>query len=234
MSKINIYLSIKNISMTQKEKILDLISLVVVLLMALSSWYFYDSLPEKIITHWNISGQPDGWGSRSSMLILIPAVALLTYLLFRFLPKIDPKKRNYSEFMSVYKIFQLVIILFFALIFWAMIMVNSGVNLSIGQIVPFLVGCLFIFLGAYFTKIKPNWFLGIRTPWTLSNDVVWQKTHDFGGKTFILGGILFIISAFLSPSWIGPLFIVIICLLLSSIVYSYFLYRKIGDKNDQK
>jgi uncharacterized membrane protein len=82
-------------------------------------------------------------------------------------------------------------------------------------------------MGNYMGKLKPNWFVGIRTPWTLSSETVWNKTHRFGGKVFMLGGLIMIITSIAPMSWRLPLFIAdIIVLMLGTVGYSYFVYLK--------
>ena len=201
---------------------IDIISIILILGVFFTSFYFYNILPDIIITHWDFKGIANGWSSTYSYLIYMNIFIILIYLLFKYLPKIDPKKENYKKFNKIYNIFRLIFILFLILINIITILVNLGINLSINIIVPVLVSILFIILGVYMPKIKRNWFIGIRTPWTLSNDIVWKNTHIFAGKVFIIAGLLFILTIFISK-----LFYFIIILLLSPIIYSYLEFRKI-------
>mgnify|MGYP006421693295 CR=1 FL=1 len=101
-----------------KTKIIDIISWILIIITIGSAFYFYNVLPEQVITHWNFAGEPDGYSGKSVSTIMIPLIMVLMYFLFQWLPKIDPKKRNYKDFKITYKIFQLVIIAFFTVIYF--------------------------------------------------------------------------------------------------------------------
>jgi uncharacterized membrane protein len=208
------------------EKKLDIASWVFILVVLLFALYFNQILPDRIITHWDINGSPDGWGSKNFQVVFVPALMLGIYLLFKFLPKTDPRIKDYKEFSKIYSILQLSIISLFAFIFFVSGLANLGWPISIAKTVPFGVGILFVVIGNYIKDFKPNWFLGIRTPWTLSSDKVWQKTHQYGARMFSIGGVLVILIALL-PSFIHIYLLgLFILLILSSIVYSYWLYRQ--------
>jgi len=100
-----------------------------------------------------------------------------------------------------------------------------GQNIPVNVVIPLAMGLLFIIIGSYLTRIKPNWFFGIRTPWTLSSDEVWRKTHKYGAKIFVLGGLLMILAA-IFPNLFGWLMGLFILMVLSVIIYSYLIYRK--------
>ncbi|MDD5291234.1 MAG: SdpI family protein [Patescibacteria group bacterium] len=192
----------------------------------ISSFYFYAGFPERVPTHWDFAGQVNGWGSRSFAFI-IPGVMVIMYLLFMVLPFLDPKKEKYSQFKKVYHILKDVILLFMAVIYLATSLNALGYNLPIGIIIPVGVGLLFIIIGNYMKEIKSNWFVGIRTPWTLSSEEVWEKTHRFGGKAFMISGFLIALDSFLPISWRLPVFIVaIILVVFGTIIYSYIVYLK--------
>jgi len=209
-----------------KRKILDTISIILIVVSILAAIFFYEALPSQVITHWNFGGQPDGWDSKDSFVILMPAITLAIYLLFRFLPHIDPKKSNYEKFSLEYKMIQLLIVAFLTILFFVSIFANLGYNLQVGIIVPVMVGILFVFFGGYIKNIKPNWFVGIRTPWTLSSEKVWIKTHELGSKMFMVSGVIFAIMPFLPAYLAIPLLIIAILLILYTILYSYLEFRK--------
>ena len=208
---------------TIKTEVLPLLVLVAAII---SSFYFYSHFPERIPTHWSFAGEVDGWGTRSTAFI-IPAVMAGMYLLFMVLPFLDPKKERYEQFRKVYHIFKSSIILFMAVIYFATSLNVLGYNLPIGIIVPVGVGLLFIIIGNYMGEIKSNWFFGIRTPWTLSSEEVWNKTHRFGGKMFMLAGFLIAVDAFLPINYrLGVFIAAMVLVLLGTVVYSYVIYLK--------
>jgi uncharacterized membrane protein len=204
----------------------EILPILILLAVITSSFYFHSLSPERVPTHWNFAGEVDGWGPRSFAFI-IPAAIAIIYLLFMVLPFLDPKRERYDQFRKVYHIFKDSIILFMAVIYFATSLNVLGYNLPIGVIVPVGVGLLFMIMGNYMKEIKSNWFIGIRTPWTLSSEEVWNKTHRFGGKMFMLAGILIVLDAFLPVSWRLTVFIAaIIIILAGTIGYSYVVYLK--------
>ena len=206
------------------------LTLLVIGLVIIAVAYFYQVLPDQVVTHWNVSGEPDGWGSKNFATFFVPALLIGMYLLFQWLPKLDPRKSNYAKFSNVYKIFQFVIILFLSFIYFITTLYNIGWAIEIDVTISIVIGLMMIIFGFNMKHIKSNLFIGIRTPWTLSNESVWKKTHEFAEKVFILGGLLFIIISFLPVSWFVWILILIILLLLSPMVYSYFIFRQIKEK----
>ena len=211
-------------------KLLDYLIWIIIAGTLVSAIYFYSILPDQVATHWNAAGEVDGWGSKTMGAFIAPIIMIAMYVLFIFLPRLDPKKENYQNFKGVYKGFQLLLIAFLAAMHFITNGVNLGYNLSIDKLMPILVGVLFIVIAFFLKNIKPNWFIGIRTPWTLSNDQVWKKTHQFASKIFILIGILFILFSYLKVSLWPWLMIFLLALIVLIFLYSYLEYRKIGDK----
>jgi len=205
----------------------EFIPLALIILTIAASVFFYNNLPERIATHWNFAGEIDGWGSGKVQAIAIPLMAVGMYLLFLLLPYIDPKKERYEQFSKIYHIFKTMILVLLVIIYFVIGLNGLGYDLPVGMIIPGLIGLLFIVIGNYMGKIKRNWFMGIRTPWTLSSEEVWNKTHRFGGKMFILGGLLMIAEIFVPVSWKLPIFIIMIAALtLGTMGYSYLVYLK--------
>jgi len=200
-------------------------ALIIVLSAALGA-YFYNNFPETVVTHWNFAGQADGWGSGKTNAIAMPLVLLAMYLLFLFLPYLDPKKERYEEFGRAYGIIKNSILGLMAFIFAAAGFSNLGYPVRIDLLTPFAVGAVFVVVGNYMGKVKANWFIGIRTPWTLSSEEVWNKTHRLGGRVFVIAGFLFVATALVPVYMKLPLFILTVILMLSPIVYSFILFRK--------
>ena len=201
-----------------------LLALLPLLLMAV----FYARLPDRVPMHWGFDGEIDRYGSKNE-LWLIGALGPLFALLFQFLPRLDPKKRNYERFHTYYEAFALVLV--------ASIAVMMGIALLesfrpgtvfVGRVVSALVGSLFVFIGNLMGKVKPNFFLGIRTPWTLSDPDVWNRTHRLGGGLFFLAGLATVASAFLLPEqvtfWV--LMAGVLAAALIPAVMSYVWYRR--------
>ena len=190
-------------------------------------FYFYSHFPEKVVTHWNYAGEADGYGGRAAGAFAVPAMLAVMYFLFLFLPYFDPKKERYADFSEVYLKFRTAIIFCLFAVFSASGLYNLGFNIPIGKTVSLVIGLLMIFLGNLMGKLKKNWFVGIRTPWTLSSENVWNKTHRFGGFAFVIFGLLIIITPYLGKTlglaaFIGGALLAVI----GSIGYSYLAYRQ--------
>jgi uncharacterized membrane protein len=204
----------------------EFLPILLVLLAIMASFYFYFHFPDSVPIHWNIAGEVDNYGSRTTGAFLFPAIILGMYLLFLALPYIDPKKKRYEQFRKVYHVFKNILVFFMVGIYFITSLNALGYRIPVGLWTPLLVGLLFVIMGNYMGKIKSNWFIGIRTPWTLSSEEVWNKTHRFGGKIFIIGGILMMIMYLLPAKLQLILFVFIISfILLGTIGYSYILYR---------
>lgn len=189
--------------------------------------YGYQNLPDQIASHWNFRGEVDGYASKTFGAWFGPILLIGMYALFIILPYFDPQKKRYEEFATTYNIFRFIIIFFFFLIYAATLLFNLGYPLDIGKLIPALIGILFIIMGNYLGKIKFNWFMGIRTPWTMSSENVWNKTHRYGGWLFVALGIVIILDPFL-PETLGLITFIaaIVAMILGTFGMSYYFYRK--------
>ena len=205
------------------------IALVVLTFIGIAVAYPY--MPEKIPTHWNIDGVIDAYGSRAILFIMPSIMALVTVLIY-FLPKIDPKskKAKGSENTNMWIMFA--INLFTAAVTGFMIAAAFGYDVAMDKAICVLVGGLFIALGIYLPKVKPNYFIGIRTPWTLESETVWVKTHHRGRRVFIISGLLFVSSIVLPPpiNFMVP-FAALMGGVAGVVVYSFIVYKK-EEKNN--
>ncbi len=194
---------------------------------AVSIWA-YPRLPPTVATHWDLRGAPDGFSSRLLAVSIVPVVLLVMTGLYNVLPKLDPRGENYAKFLSTYWLIANAVIVF-VLVAHAMIIASGlGYSVRIDRLMPLGFGLLFIFLGNYITRVEPNWFVGIRTPWTLSSDTVWRKTHRTGGWLMVLGGFVLAVGAFILPHGAFlPLFVTtIVIVALIPIVQSYVLWKR--------
>jgi uncharacterized membrane protein len=199
---------------------------IAVLAVALSVWA-YPKLPPTVATHWSLRGTPDGFSSRLWAVSIAPLVIVGLTLLFNVLPKVDPRRENYIGFLSSYWLIANAVIVF-TLVAHAMLVASGlGYAVRIDRLMPVGVGLLFIFLGNYLTRVEPNWFVGIRTPWTLSSDRVWRKTNRTSGWLMVIGGFVLAIGAFLPPGAFLPLLVTTLAIVaLFPIVQSYILWKR--------
>lgn len=189
---------------------------------------FYARLPDEVPMHWGFDGEIDRYGSKNE-LWLIGALGPLFALLFQFLPRLDPKKRNYERFHTYYEAFALVLVAFIAVMMGIALLESFRPGtVSMGRVVSALVGLLFVFIGNLMGKVKPNFFMGIRNPWTISNPDVWNRAHRLGGGLFFLTGLATVVSAILLPEPLtfGVLMGGTLVTALIPTVMSYLWYRK--------
>jgi uncharacterized membrane protein len=172
---------------------------------AFSIWAL-PQLPPEVATHWGVDGQPNDWSSPAFAALLMPGIMLFMSAIFAALPNIDPLKRNYQFHGSVYFLLGNVIVGFMGAV--QVLILGSALGWPL--------------------DMRPNWFMGIRTPWTLSSERVWRKTHRVGGYTFILAGLVFIATAFVATGETGRtvMFVSIFPLILWPVVYSYLEWRR--------
>ncbi|MCD6247545.1 MAG: SdpI family protein [Candidatus Diapherotrites archaeon] len=212
------------------ERIFWPVVFLLVLLSFAISFYFYPQLPEKIPSHWNAAGEIDAYTNKEVSLFIIPVITLLIVLLFTVLPKVDPLKENYVAFMSYFKGFILIFVVFMLYLHALTIAAGLGFTVKMNYCLMPAISALFLYMALLLKKAKRNWFVGIRTPWTLSSDSVWQKTHALASKLFILYAILFLFAGFFEPLFL-PAIIAIILLVIALFAYSYFEYAKEEKKS---
>jgi uncharacterized membrane protein len=189
----------------------------------------YPRVPNPMPTHWNAAGVPDGYGSRFVGVFLLPLISLGLYVLFLVLPRIDPRRANYERFSGTYRFFRELIILFLLFVYGVTLFASFQPGYQMNSAWMFAgVGFLLAALGNYLPRVRSNWFVGIRTPWTLSSEKVWRATHRVGGRIFVVGGVAIAIAGLLMPGWslaiilAGTTIIAVV-----PIVYSYVLYTRV-------
>jgi uncharacterized membrane protein len=209
----------------------EIIPLLFILIACVSSIYFYKHFPETVPSHWNINGEVDAYSSKTFGAFMLPAISIFMYVLFFFIPYLDPKKDRYAQFEKTYHVFKGILIVFMVTLYLFMGMNGLGYNYPVGTLIPVMIGILFIVLGNYMSKIKPNWFMGIRTPWTLSSEENWNKTHRLGAKIFVIGGILMMGMPLYSPL----IKIIMTAVIIGGLTFGtigYSLYLHLKDKKN--
>ena len=184
------------------------------------------SLPDQVASHWGLSGEPDGWSSKETLVYLLPLFGVGIALLLAVVPRIDPRRANFELHGGTYWTVANAAMVVIAGIHVALIAFNLGWPVRINQVAGIAVGGLFILIGNLMTRMRPNWFMGIRTPWTLSSDTVWRKTHRVGGYAFVVAGLLLVVMGFAQPAWFaGVLIAGAFGAALVPVIYSYFVWR---------
>ena len=203
------------------------IPLLIIASAVVASAVVYPRLPETIPTHWNMDGQPDGWSSRAFGAWITPVILLVMWGLVRVLPAIDPRGANYAKFGGTFEAIIDSLMLFLLGMHIVLLRAGLGHPVQMERIVPFGIGVLLIVIGNLLPRCRPNWFVGIRTPWTLSSDRVWEKTHRIGGRLFVAAGFLIAVAALFWVQWVHVVLITSILLATAAVlIYSYLEWKR--------
>lgn len=200
-------------------------------LLLAAMWAFagavFRRLPPEIPTHWNLAGEVDGWGPRFPAAFLAPAVATGVWLLMRFQASIDPRRADVERSTPTRRLLAEILVGFMAVLEVLTLGIALGWPLDMGEAMWPLLGLLFVALGNYLPRVRPNWFLGVRTPWTLASDAVWRDTHRLAGWAFVAAGVLTAGAMFL-PVRARPLVGMAALLLAAGVplVYSFVRWRR--------
>ncbi|WP_340025793.1 SdpI family protein [Paenibacillus sp. FSL K6-1096] len=186
----------------------------------------YGKLPDQLPSHIGITGKVDQYWSKGSVVGLFSFLGLIFPFAMQFIRNFDPKSENYNKFQGAYKMVRLAVAVVCdgALV----LSVNHGLNeqFAAGKWATAGLGLMLAVIGNFMPQIRDNYFIGIRTPWTLANPVVWQRTHRFSGKIWVAGGVLLALAAFmpgaLSP---GTVIAALIIIALVPVVYSWMISR---------
>ncbi len=207
---------------TRPMLLLSLMSIMLVLGVSLVLW---PRLPDPIASHWNATGEVNGYMPRVWGVVLMPLLMLGMLGLFLLLPQIDPLRENLQPFRPVYNLFIFFLILFLCYIDLLTLLWNVGYQLAMDRALPPAISLLFLSI-AYMLRHAPrNWFIGIRTPWTLSSDRVWEKTHRLGAVLFVLCGLLSLVAGFFGGLLaIGLILIPLLLIVVFLTIYSWWLY----------
>ncbi len=183
--------------------------------------------PDRIPIHWNIHGEVDAYAGKLGGLLGLPLTALAIYGLMLVLPRLDPGYPNYSRFAGSYTTIRYAITLLLAGTYTIVLLQTFGVPLNVTMLMSLGVGALLVVLGNLMGKIRPNWFVGVRTPWTLSSKAAWVKTHRLAGWLFIAIGVLTALLGLLQPSWyVAALLSTIVAVSIYLVAYSYFVWKQ--------
>lgn len=185
-------------------------------------------LPNPAPIHWNAAGEVDGYGSPLLAAMLSPALGTLLVALTPLLPRIDPRGERYRAFAGTYERFMSAIVLFLTLVHLITLGYALGLPVPVGAAITSGAGLLLATIGNELGRVQPNYFVGIRTPWTLADPVVWRRTHRVGGRAFVALGVVVALAPLLPPPAVA---IVIVTAVLGVVVllfaYSYLLWRRL-------
>lgn len=207
--------------------------LLIVAAMFVFSFIMYPRLPDIVPTHWGLTGEADGFSPKAFGAFFAPVLGLGIAFLFSISQRMDPKRDAYVNFQKSWLRMQIGIISFFAYLHVITVLaaLNPSISSNVGTFITAGIGVLFILIGNSMGKLEQNWFVGLRTPWTLSDPEIWRKSQRLGGLMFVLGGIAILITALTIRTSLA-LFITfmatVACVTIIPIGYSYYLARKKG------
>ncbi|MGH8214642.1 MAG: SdpI family protein [Rhodanobacteraceae bacterium] len=197
----------------------------VVVMLGVAVW-IYPQLPAQTPIHWDAHGNVNGWMPRFWAAAFWPLMLLGLAVMFVILPVISPRKFEIRPFARTYGIVVLATLAFMLVVGTIGLLAGAGYHVSVQLVAPVAVGALFMVIGNFIGKFRKNFFVGIRTPWTLTSEVVWERTHRLAGWLFVLAGLGWIVGGLLHTS---PVVLVVAALAAGFIpaIYSYFLYRRV-------
>jgi len=208
------------------SRLANSISIAGIIALGLYIAFMYAGLPDPIPTHWDAEGRANGYMTRTWGVVTLLIVPAFLFVVFKLIPAISPRGFRTDSFAGVVNIMMTVSVLFACVIGVVVIEVAAGAPFDISSFVLIAVGVLFAVLGSLLGKVRKNFFIGIRTPWTLASDEVWVKTHRVGSWCFVLAGIVMMVFGFVAPASTWFIWIVLV-LALIPVVYSYVAYRRI-------
>jgi len=207
-------------------RIANLISIVSIVLLGVYVVWMYPGLPDPMPTHWNAAGEIDGWSSKPVGAAIVAAIPVFSFVIFKLIPVISPRGFRTESFTGTLNIIMTAMVLFGCVLGVGLVRASHDSSINISSFVLVAVGLLFVVMGNFLGKVRKNFFLGIRTPWTLASDEVWAKTHRLGGWCFVIAGVVMAIMGVAAPSATWVIYVVIATALVP-VVYSYFAYRRI-------
>jgi uncharacterized membrane protein len=214
--------------MNQNQRIIFFL----LLLMFLLSILVYSRMPLTIVVHWGINGKADGYSGKMFGLFFLPILSILMFGILAWLPNLDPKRKNIELFRSTYEGFLVLFFLFFFYLHLLTILWNLGMRISFNQAFAPALSVLFYGMGILIEKAKMNYFIGIRTPWTLSNEEVWDETHKKSGIAFKISAIISFFGFFFPYYYLWIMLTTILFATIYSIMISYFIYKRVTKTNN--
>ncbi len=208
---------------------IDMVMWAIIAIQIIVGVYGFVVLPNTVPIHWGLNGQPNGYGPKWVDTFLFPPISIGVYILVRVLIAAGPRlggRESTAANLRVVKIILVGVMLFMLIIQLSTIALGLGFGFDITMIVTLALSVLFIFLGNYMGKLRRNFWAGIRTPWTLASDVVWERTHRFGGWLFVIGGLLGVIMSFIPVLRVWGFIVVVVAIVVILYAYSYIAYQR--------
>jgi uncharacterized membrane protein len=214
-----------------KCKAANIVSFLLVLAAFAIALWFYPRLPNPVPTHWNAAGQINGYMPKPWGVLVLPLFITATWIVLALLPRLSPKGYSLDTFARVYGLLQITFLAVLLVITIIALSAAENRHIAINAMIPIVLGLLFLIFGNYMGKLRKNFFIGIRTPWTLASDEVWARTHRLGGWIFVAGGVTIVLASVLAPSADSPIILlgVLAVMVLIPVAASFAFYRRIEN-----
>jgi len=200
--------------------------LVIVLASVATGLFFYPQLPPVVASHWDAGGNVNGYMAKGWAVAMFPIIIAIMFVIFLIIPRVDPKRENIAKFRNYFDYLIIAISFLFYYFFLLFLFWNLGVPFNFTAAIIPAFSFLFWFIGMILPHTEPNWFIGIRTPWTISSDAVWKKTHEAGGRWFKISALVSLLGIVLPSIAIWLMLVPIIATSIGVVVYSYVLYER--------
>jgi immunity protein, SdpI family len=206
-----------------------LLAVLIIVAQILVSIATYPFMPDSVPSHWNAAGQVNGYMPKLVNALLFPLMSTGIYVLVRVLMTVGPRLGYQNQRRTSIGVVNLILVgvlLFMLILHLTTTSIALGVPIDLPLVICLSISLLFIFLGNYMGKLRRNFWAGIRTPWTLASDVVWERTHRLGGWLFVLGGLLGVIMSFVPMLRLWGLMAVLLVIVVVLVVYSFVTYQR--------
>jgi len=208
------------------------IAAALVALSALASVLAAPGLPGTVVTHWNAAGRPDGTMARPVALAFVPALAAVIVGLLAVVPRIDPRRARYAAFRSYYDWLIVLVAGFLLVVHVGTLLFNLGYRFDFALLVLVGVAGLFYYVGVLLPHAEPNWFVGVRTPWTLESEAVWDRTHALAGRLFKLCALVSLVGLLFGAYAVYFLVVPVLATAAVTVVYSYVCFERIERRGN--
>ena len=209
-----------------KTKNIQILIIGLILVSFLIGAYLYPYMPEMMASHWDANGSVDGYMPKLRGLFLLPVISAILFLVNMLIPKIDPLKGNIEKFRGHFDVFILLLFVFLFYVHMLTMLWNLSYRFNIIQLLAPAFGLIIYYAGIMMENAKQNWFIGVRTPWTLSSEVVWDKTNKLAGKLFKVAGVLAAMGLIFPKYAIFLILVPVILAAVYPIIYSYQKYQQ--------
>jgi uncharacterized membrane protein len=212
--------------MKKRFTTIELIILAMILATFAAGAILYPGMPDRMPSHWNTAGEVDGYAPKLPGVFLLPCIMTFVFILFYAIPRVDPLRANIQQFRNAYDRFILIIILFLIAIYVHIILWSRGIELDTATVIMFGIAVLMFAVGTLCEHAKRNYFVGIRTPWTLQSDFVWKKTHKIGGLLFHIVSFVIALGVFFPKYTVYIALIPVGGIGIFLVIYSYVIYER--------